>query len=219
MNHAMTRLLIALTLTFTGNHTMASEQPAYEVVQRHEDYELRRYQPYLVAETRVTGDFATVGNQAFRILAGYISGNNRGKEKIEMTAPVNQSPVPAGERIAMTAPVSQTSIGNPGDGYLFSFMIPSHYTLENLPRPNDPRIELRRIEGRLMAARTYSGSWSEQRYQLNQTALMRALAAAGLQPLGASVFARYNSPFTIWFLRRNEVLVEIKTDNFAQPGT
>ena len=87
---------------------MAIEEPKYEVVKTYPDFELRRYAPYLVAETEVTGDFDEVGNRAFRILADYIFGNNRRQEKLEMTAPVNQRPAAGGgEKIAMAAPVAQ----------------------------------------------------------------------------------------------------------------
>jgi hypothetical protein len=198
---------------------MAYEQPRYEVVGSYEGFELRRYAPYVVAETVVTGDFEAVGNQAFKILFGYINGDNRGREEIPMTAPVNQSPViGSGEKIAMTAPVVQAPKGNQGDAYVFSFVMPSKYTLETLPRPADPRVSLRRVEGRLMAARVYSGTWSPQRYKQNEAALLQAVKAAGLQSVGPPVFARYNSPFTLWFLRRNEVLVEIQPDEANRSG-
>jgi hypothetical protein len=198
---------------------MAYEQPRYDVLRRYDEFELRRYQPYLVAETVVTGDFAEVGNQAFTILAGYINGKNIRKEAIAMTAPVNQAPVTnGGEKIAMTAPVIQTPQGSMPDTYVFSFMMPATYTLDTLPRPADTRITLRQIDGRLMAARTYSGTWATRRYKQNEAALLQALQAEGLHPVGAPIFARYNSPFTLWFLRRNEVLVEVQSDRNSQPG-
>jgi SOUL heme-binding protein len=117
----------------------------------------------------------------------------------------------------MTAPVIQTSQGNLREAYVFSFMMPSKYTLDTLTNPVDPRITLRPVEGRLMAARAYSGTWSAQRYKRNETALLQAVRAAGLQPVGAPLFAPYNSPFTLWFFRRNEVLVEIRSDHAAEP--
>lgn len=198
---------------------MANEQPRYEVLQSYDGFELRRYMPYLVAETVVTGDFQAVGNQAFEILAGYINGKNLKAEAIAMTAPVSQSPVTgSGEKIAMTAPVIQTLQGDVPDTYVFSFVMPTKYTLDTLPRPADARIHLCQIEGRLMAARTYSGTWSTRRYQYNEAALMQALQAEGLRPVDAPIFARYNSPFTLWFLRRNEVMMEVQSDRNSQPG-
>ena len=202
-----------------GETAVANEQPQYDVVQRYESFELRRYAPYNVAETQVTGDFEEVGNEAFRILAGYIFGNNEGGAKIAMTAPVNQTPVTgSGEKIAMTAPVSQSPQADAPGTYTFTFMMPSGYTLETLPRPTDSRVRLRRIDGRLMAAHTYSGTWSEERFREHETALLKAVRAAGLQPVGVPVFARYNSPFTLWFLRRNEVLVEIGPEGVGPPA-
>jgi hypothetical protein len=205
--------LALVALVFVGDQAVANEQPQYEVLQRYEGFELRRYQPFIVAETQVSGDFEDVGNEAFRILAGYIFGNNQGSEKIAMTAPVNQTPAKgAGEKIEMTAPVTQIPRPGAAGTYTFTFMMPSKYTLETLPRPTDARVSLRKIESRRMAARTYSGTWSEERYRANETALLAAVRAAGLHPAGAPVFARYNSPFKLWFLRRNEVLVEIQSD-------
>lgn len=196
---------------------MAYEQPRYDVVRNYEAFELRRYTPYIVAEVAVSGDFEEVGKEAFGILAGYISGDNRGKEKIPMTAPVNQSPmIESGQKIAMTAPKIQTPQTRNQHTYLFSFVMPSKYTLGTLPHPANPRVSLRQVEGGLMAARTYSGTWSQDRYRKNEAALLRAVEAAGLMPVGAPVFARYNSPFALWFLRRNEVLVQIKAEDAHQ---
>ena len=98
-----------MLLSFFGERAAAYEQPQYDVIKVYEDFELRRYAPYLVAETVVSGNFDEVGNKAFEILAGYISGNNQKNTKMAMTAPVNQSPVTqSGEKIAMTIPVIQT---------------------------------------------------------------------------------------------------------------
>jgi len=188
---------------------MATEEPRYEVLQQFEAFELRRYASQLLAETEVIGDFDDVGNQAFRILADFIFGNNREQEKISMTAPVIQQPG-AGEKIAMTAPVTQTPKAGGGHGtYMFSFVMPASYTRATLPQPLDPRVRIREVPARLMAARRYSGSWSEVRYRVQEAMLLRSVSQAGLTTDGAPVYARYNSPFSLWFLRRNEVLIEV----------
>jgi hypothetical protein len=213
----MGQFLIVVFFTVVGGVAMAYEQPRYEVLQRYDEFELRRYMPYIVAETTVSGDFDDVGNEAFRILAGYITGKNRSNETIAMTAPVSQTPAEdAGEKIAMTAPVTQTPQENAKDTYVFSFMMPSQYTLETLPRPTDPRIRLRQIEGRVMAVRDYSGTWSTRRYRQQEATLLAAVQTTGLRPVGPPVFARYNSPFTLWFLRRNEVLLEVAADDTSR---
>ncbi|MGQ9659427.1 MAG: SOUL family heme-binding protein [Thermochromatium sp.] len=186
---------------------MAIEEPSYQTLRKTEDYELRYYEPYRVAEVEVRGRFEEVGSEGFRILAGYIFGDNRGGSRIEMTAPVSQRP--AGTRLEMTAPVIQRPAESDPDRYIISFVMPKRFTLETLPRPNNPRIVLREEPARRVAARRYSGSWSMARYRDEERRLLEALQRDGLQPSGASVYARYNSPFSLPMLRRNEVLIPL----------
>ncbi len=196
---------------------MAIEEPSHRIVQTFSAFELRQYAPYLVAETIVDADFDKAGNRAFRILAAYIFGNNSGQQKIEMTAPVNQQPAPAsggrqreGEKIEMTAPVTQRPARGTGAGrYVLSFVMPRRFTLATLPQPNDPRVILREEPARLMAVRQYSGRWTEANYRREEAVLLSAIREQGYQPLGAPVYARYNSPFSLWLTRRNEVMVEV----------
>lgn len=210
----MTRTIaraVFLILLLSGAPAMALEEPSYQVVKTHPGFELRRYAPYLVAETEVTGGFEEVGNRAFRILADYIFGNNRVRETMEMTAPVSQRPVAGeGERIGMTAPVTQ----RPGEGsapgtYVLSFVMPRRYTLDSLPEPGDSSVRLREEPARLMAARRYAGRWTQDSYREQEAELPQAVADAGLTPVGVPVYARYNSPFSLPFMRRNEVMVEV----------
>jgi hypothetical protein len=109
----------------------------------------------------------------------------------------------------MTAPVAQEARGEAADTYVLSFVMPSRYTLETLPEPVDPRVHLRAVPARLVAARRYRGRWTEANYREQERALLQALEAAGLRAVAAPVYARYNSPFSLPFLRRNEVLVEV----------
>ncbi len=191
MNQVLNKLWTPLVglgvlLLFAGVNAMANEEPRYEVVKSYPDFELRRYAPYLVAETEVSGDFDEAGNKAFRILIEFISGDNQRRETIEMTAPVNQRPKASeGEEIAMTAPVTQRVKEGQGqqDVYLLNFVMPSKYTLETLPMPADPRIRIREEPGKLMAVRQYSGRWTEKNYLKNETLLKEAVEEAGLTPL------------------------------------
>ena len=193
----------------TTEETMAYEELRYKPVEQNETFELRDYEPYLVAEVRVRDRFDDVGDQAFKILFDYISGNNIDKQKISMTTPVTQQPnTQKGERIAMTTPVLQAPEATDED-YRFSFVMPSEYSLETIPTPLDPRIEIKALPGRLMAVRRYSGSWSEGNYRKHETILMDAIREQGLKTEGNPIYARYNSPFSLWFLRRNEVMVEV----------
>jgi len=208
------RVLIGIgaALLLAGGNAMAIEEPKYEVVKTDPDFELRRYASYLVAETEVTGAFDEVGSQAFRILASYIFGNNRAQEKMEMTAPVNQrSAAGDSEKMEMTAPVTQRPKGGANaDTFVLSFVMPSRYTLDTLPEPLDQRIRLREEPAKLMAVRRYTGRWTQSNYRENESLLLTAVRKAGLTPVAAPIYARYNSPFSLWFLRRNEVMVEVE---------
>ncbi len=185
---------------------MAIEEPEFTVVSKTSDYEVRQYGPVLVAETIINANFESAGNQAFKILANYIFGGNKSKTKISMTAPVNQTTLPRSEKITMTAPVNQSQVPT---GFLVQFTMPKEYTLDTLPEPNDARIVIRQIPARTIAVFSYSGSWSESRYQEKLSQFQEALKKNGVQTLGEPVLARFNSPFRLWFLRRNEIWIEI----------
>jgi hypothetical protein len=210
----MARIIpLLLIFIFLGEVAVAYEEPKYEVVERNEGFEIRRYEPMVVAETKVEGDFDGVGNDAFEILAGYIFGKNAESMKIEMTAPVNQMPLKAEIRNESgTTLISQqvNAATNEEGTYLITFVMPSEFTLETLPKPKDDRVHLKEIPGKLVAAKTYSGSWSREKYLKHEAALMEGLKEAGYEVIGEPIFARYNSPFTLPLLRRNEVLVGVR---------
>ena len=184
---------------------MAIEEAKYDVLEREGDFELRQYQPHIVAETLVEGEFQEVGNEGFRRLFDYISGKNRKKQTIPMTAPLSQEAT--SEKIPMTAPVNQEKAG---EKWRITFMMPPQYTLETLPEPLDPRVQLIKVPGLLMAALSYSGTWSRRRYEDKEKQLKELIRQRGLKVVGEPVFARYNSPFMPWFLRRNEVLIPVE---------
>lgn len=179
------------------------ETPSYSVVEKLGTVEVRQYEPYLVAEASVDGSLENAGNEGFRILAGYIFGDNQGDEKITMTAPVSQEKAP-GSKIKMTAPVTQEQAG---DQFKIQFMMPSKYALETLPKPNNPRIQIREVPGQRFAAIRYSGRWTKKNYEENLERLRATLTANNYQPTGEPVWARYNPPFMPWFLRKNEILI------------
>jgi hypothetical protein len=190
---------------------VAIETLAYTVVDRFDGVEIRQYDGYVVAETEVEGDRSGATNEGFRRLAGYIFGGNRGDRKIAMTAPVLQA---KGQRIAMTAPVLQQATGGADASadagpWLIQFTMPAAYALDALPEPIDARVRLRAEPARRVAALRYSGGWSTRRYELKLRQLYDALARRGVAVAGAPVWARYNPPITPWFLRRNEILVDV----------
>ena len=192
-----------------GTAAMATEEAAYTVVQKDDRFELRDYAAHVLAETVVEGTLEEAGNNAFNRLFRYISGENRARAKVSMTAPVSQEQ--AGEKIAMTAPVGQQRVR---DRWAVSFMMPATYTLETLPEPNDPQITLRQVPARRMAAVRYSGFWSEENYRRYKSQLEAWIEKNGLRIAGEPVWARYNPPFMPWFLRRNEILIPVE----AVPG-
>ena len=198
-------LLLIVSLSLGAGEAMAIEESRYTVVEQADDFELRWYEPSIVAETLVEGGFSKVGSEGFRRLAGYIFGKNRKQESIDMTAPVSQES--SSEKIAMTAPVNQEA----DDGqWRITFTMPAEYTMETLPVPLDDRVTLVRESGRLMAAIQYSGTWSRDRYEEKEETLRSLMVERGLKAVGEPVFARYNAPFTLWFLRRNEVLIPVE---------
>ena len=181
-----------------------TEQQRYEVVRRHPQFELRRYAPHVVAEVVVTGSFEDAGNRAFRTLLGYITGQNRSATKVAMTAPVIQSD---STTMAMTEPVQQTR--TPEGSYAVAFVLPASITLEDAPVPTSPEVRLRERPATLGAARRYGGRWTESSFEEHRTALDAAVREAGLTPVGAPRWARFDPPFMPWFLRRNEVVQDV----------
>ena len=182
---------------------MAIEEPAYKLLDVDGSFELRDYAPHLVAETRVEADFEEAGSVAFQRLFRYISGNNVARQKIAMTAPVSQS---RGEKIAMTAPVSQVAEDG---GYVIAFALPASYTVATAPKPLDPTVRVREVPARLVACWRYSGRWTIENYKEAEALLREQIAARGLVASGEATRARYNPPFTPWFMRRNEVLIPV----------
>jgi len=199
-----TAVFLALTLTSFAMPSQATEEPEYRVVRQIGDVEVRQYAAYAVAEVVVAGPAADAGNQAFPILAGYIFGKNKGERKFAMTAPVTQAPVPV--KMEMTAPVTQTAAP---DGFVVQFVLPKGVTVASAPEPLDARVRLREVVPSQVAVIRYSGFWSTANYDEHLTKLQAALRAANVAWTGDPVYARYNAPFTPWFMRRNEIWLHL----------
>jgi hypothetical protein len=187
-----------------------TEQQPYELIRRYPHFELRRYPEYAVAEVTVTADFDRAGNAAFRHLFNYISGSNAARQKLAMTAPVLQESGP--QKLAMTAPVIQSG-PLPGSAapaeFSVAFVLPAGVTAETAPVPTDPRVKVRAVPGSLAAVLGFSGSGSAAAFQKRNDGLQAALTLAGLTPVGAPRFARFDPPFKPWFLRHNEVVQDV----------
>jgi hypothetical protein len=199
-------VVAVLFLALVCSRAMAVEEPSYKVLKVFDEFEIRQYPPYIVAETVVKGSAESAGNSAFSRLAGYIFGENQGGNSIAMTAPVAQMPVRLDER----QPVTQTrQNGDQGD-YLVQFAMPAEMTMQTLPKPNDSRVVLREMPERKLAVIKYSGRWTEDQYLGQLQKLQQALQQKGLNWQGEPVWARYNSPWMPAFMRRNEIFLQIQ---------
>ncbi len=196
-------LLLVAALAWGPVVSSRVEQPKYRVVQAVGDIEIRDYEPMIVAEVEVSGDRRTAIEAGFRTIAGYIFGNNAGARKVAMTAPVTQQ---AGEKIAMTAPVTQEGEGT---DWRVRFIMPSRYTLDTLPKPNDPAVALKALAPKRFAVIRFSGGSDADNLAHHQAMLEDFLRAQNLRPVAGATYAFYNPPWTLPILRRNEVLIEI----------
>jgi hypothetical protein len=206
---AMVALLLMTVLLATVEPVMAIEEPDFTVIDTRGGVEFRKYEPFILAETLIknANSRSSANNAGFRRLFKYISGENTQQEKIEMTAPVIQSgEIAKGEKIEMTAPVQQSETE---DGFLVAFVLPFHFTMDTAPIPDDPTISLRLTESRMMAVKSFSGRWTENNFKKYENQLMTELEQVNMKIIGEVEFAAYNAPFTLPFMRRNEVMVEI----------
>lgn len=168
------------------------ERLAYQLLEDRGAYELRQYDDHHLATTEIAADFERAGNQAFRPLFNYIDGRNATGESISMTAPVTQQRTDAGYEIA--------------------FVMPQTLDGDALPAPKSEQVKVVARQGRLMAARSYRGNWSEHRYAEEEAALRTALADSGLALCAEPVWARFDPPFMPSFWRTNEILIEVARD-------
>lgn len=183
------------------------EQPSYTVVERiQETVEIRRYESRVAAETTVeAASVETSRNQAFRRLFDYISGANRGGSKIAMTAPVEVDA--AGAKIAMTAPVETTAAD---DGrYTMRFFLPGGYTSASAPEPTDPTVRIVELPATTVAVSRFTGSWDPEEVDRRQAELLSALENSAWRAAGKPSGLFYDPPWTIPFLRRNEVVIPV----------
>jgi SOUL heme-binding protein len=212
MRAARSILPLTCFLLAASMPTHAIEEPAYEVTAKIGDVEMRQYAPYVVAEILMTGTATEAGNQAFRILASYIFGNNKGEKKLAMTAPVTQTAAPM--KLETAAPVIKKAA--PG-GYLVQFVLPKGVTLDTAPEPIDERIVLRQVQPMRVAAIRYSGFWSDGNYNRHLVQLEESLRKGGVKWSGEPIYSRYNPPFTPWFLRRNEIWLQLPANAGSRP--
>ena len=200
--------LFLVLLAMSGTIMSQVNEPKFKIIESHGNIEIREYEPLLVAEVRVEGERKEAISKGFRSLADYIFGNNAPSQKISMTAPVMQQP---GEKIAMTAPVIQQATDHSGH-WKVSFVMPAGYTLETLPLPNNSQVEALSIPAKRYAVIRFSGLAGEENLQKHLEELVKYTKQVNLKTVGEPIFAFYNPPWTLPFLRRNETMLEIRNN-------
>jgi hypothetical protein len=197
------------SVTWTQIARATVEKPRYEVLDKKKGYEIRRYPAYVVAQVALEGDSRTAMNRGFRPLADYIFGNNVSQDKIAMTSPVTQEPAATeekGEKIAMTSPVTM----EPGEStQMVSFILPSEYSLADLPKPKNEAVQLKEVPSRVVAVRRFSWTGNDTHMKEQEAKLREKLAADGIEVVGPPTYARYDPPWTLPLFRRNEVMLPI----------
>jgi hypothetical protein len=201
INRFTVRTLMAGALLLAGQTALALgfEKPEYTVVYAEGDIEYRQYEPYLVSESVVVaedGDFKNAGMEGVDRILAYIRGDNR-----------TVADSAENEKISMTLPIEQSMAA---DGWRVSLKLPSRYTRETAPVPNDARVRIRAVPGRLMAVLRYSGRWTEKNFSGRMADLSNAIETRAVEAIGEIEMALYNPPITPPFMRRNEVMIEIR---------
>ena len=198
--------LISLFSLMIAGNAMAIEEPKFEQLSKDGNIEVRRYAPLIVAEVTVDGDMDAASSQGFRLIADFIFGNNRAagataekaSDKIAMTAPVTAEPLAAEGESSMSA-----------NRWRIHFVMPSQYSMANLPVPNNAAVTIRELPARTFAALVYSGFNGTSKIQQRTDELMAWLKSKKLQPLGSPQLSRYDAPWVLPMFRRNEIMVEI----------
>jgi len=195
---------VILLAGLSGTLMSQVEQAPYTVLESHDNIEIRAYAPIIVAEVEVQGERKQALNQGFRLIADYIFGNNLSSRKVAMTAPVTQE---AGEKIAMTAPVTQLGGDNT---WKVRFVMPRDYTLDTLPKPKNGEVHLLSVPARRAVVIRFAGSNTDRNLATHRDELLRYVAEHHLPVVGAPTTAFYNPPWTLPFLRRNEIMLELR---------
>lgn len=196
---------------------MATEEPHYDVLISQAPFELRHYAPTLIAEAVVSGDMDTASSKGFRLIADYIFGNNlavgsQQAAKIAMTAPVTMEP--QSSKVAMTAPVTvEPQSGNTNiaaaNQWRIHFVMPSQYTMANIPKPNNSAVTLRELPRKHFVVYRYTGFNTVAHVQEKADEALAWAKQKSLKVVGTPQLSRYDPPWTLPMFRRNEIMVEV----------
>ena len=188
----------------TGPIMSNVETPSYKVIQSKGKIEIREFDPMVIAEVQVVGRRKDAISSGFKLLADYIFGNNISQENIDTTATIQR---PASEKIAMTAPVQQQLANN---SWLVSFVMPSEYNLEDLPKPKNVEVKLKNVPVKRFVTIQFSGTSSDENLAKHKKLLVEFIKTNSISVTGTSKYAFYNPPWTLPLMRRNEVMFEVQ---------
>jgi effector-binding domain-containing protein len=183
----------------------SASEPKYQILVDSDKIEIRQYPPMVVAQTAVNTDYKDSSSQGFNRLAGYIFGNNKNEQKMSMTAPVFQEQEFA--IMDMMVPVIQQKTQKV---WLMAFVLPQNYTVSSAPTPLDSAVLIKDMPSKKVAVIKYSGSLSEHGIEEKSEELKHWLFKKGYKPISTSRSAAYDPPWTLPFLRRNEVHIDIE---------
>lgn len=189
------------------NPAMATEEPDFKVISEEGEFQIREYDQKIIAQVEVEGDFDEASSMGFKLLADYIFGNNLldgESKKISMTAPVEMSPL--AENLLMTSSIMDDQINNK---WSINFVMPQEYSLDTLPKPNNPQVNIIEVPSEKYAVIVFSGLVRESIYAEKIELLSNYLKENGFKQQGAIKIARYNPPWTLPFFRRNELMIRI----------
>jgi len=168
-----------------------TEKQQFDLVSDLGDFEIRNYPAHVLMQVEVEGDFMRAGNIAFGPLIGYISGNNVARQKIAMTAPVIQEPTRS-------------------NSHIVSFVLPNGTDPKSVPVPTNSLVTMKSVPDQLAAVRKFGGGWNESRFKAEGELLLNAVVREGFEPVGNLYWARFDPPWKPGFLKRNEVLINVK---------
>jgi effector-binding domain-containing protein len=204
-NIILIALAILLVLAASWGWFMSRvEQAKYTVVESFDNIEIRKYEKMIVAEAKTSGTREAAINQGFRIIADYIFGNNIAAKKIDMTAPVTQQ----SEKVAMTAPVMQQAAK---DKWIVHFVMPAEHTLKTLPKPVNSDVKIKEVPEKTFVVIRFSGRSTDENLGKNLNDLNKFVKEKKLKTSGDAIFAFFNPPWTLPFLKRNEIMLELKS--------
>ena len=197
---ALTGITTLSAFALTGGCSLVgirtTEEPPYALIEEEGAFEVRRYEDVLIAETVVeVTDYDESGSVGFGRLGGFIFGDNVAPDSEES------------RKVSMTAPVIQE---RSDDRWVMRFVRPEEHSEETLPRPTDPAVTIRRQPGRVIATVRYTGLVSEETIREKSDELLRWLGKKGWESASSPRSARYDPPWTIPFLRRNEIMIDVR---------